>query len=241
MCFLALAITFCSLRQNWARGLLKTCAFIAAWPWTFRPCSQVDGCSSLLSSMVTLWCVCKCCIKLYLVVYDASHPSTLQTNLGPSFAQCTPSMAIGGRATTSMLTPSMATRGGETTSMVTPSMAIGGGATTSQTKKTNTINLMWVLTFWMKVIFPQWRYCNYRHKIKHTIRVLQKWITGQKFKMRVLLKPSFEICIEWSNLKNIYIIYKVVGYCLKIQTKTKCPTHLFTWRRKVGQKFGNQN
>jgi hypothetical protein len=34
---------------------------------------------------------------LYL---DASHPSTSQTNLGASFTQWTPSMAIGGRATT---------------------------------------------------------------------------------------------------------------------------------------------
>jgi hypothetical protein len=37
---------------------------------------------------------------LYLVVYDASQLSTLETNLGPSLAQWTPSMAIGGSATT---------------------------------------------------------------------------------------------------------------------------------------------
>jgi hypothetical protein len=55
-----------------------------------------------------------------LVVYDASHPSTLQTNLGPSFAQWTPFLATTRRATTSM---------------ATPSMAIGGGATTYETKK----------------------------------------------------------------------------------------------------------
>jgi len=36
-----------------------------------------------------------------LVVEDASHPSTLQANLGPSLAQWTPSMAIKGGATTS--------------------------------------------------------------------------------------------------------------------------------------------
>jgi hypothetical protein len=44
--------------------------------------------------MLTLWHARKCRTKLYLVVYDASHPSTLQTNLGPSFAQWTPFMAI---------------------------------------------------------------------------------------------------------------------------------------------------
>jgi len=47
-----------------------------------------------------------------LAIYDASHPSTINTNLGPSFAQWTPFMA---------------TR---------------GGATTSETKKINIINLM---------------------------------------------------------------------------------------------------
>jgi hypothetical protein len=36
-----------------------------------------------------------------LVIYDASHPSTLNTNLGPSLAQWTPFMAIRGGATTS--------------------------------------------------------------------------------------------------------------------------------------------
>jgi len=36
-----------------------------------------------------------------LTIYDASYPSTLQANLGPSLAQWTPSMAIGGRVTTS--------------------------------------------------------------------------------------------------------------------------------------------
>jgi hypothetical protein len=53
-------------------------------------------------------------------VYNALHPSTLQTNLGPSLAQWTPSMA---------------TRRGATTSMVTPFMVIGRGATTFETKK----------------------------------------------------------------------------------------------------------
>jgi len=57
-----------------------------------------------------------------LTIYDALHPSTLQTNSGPSVAQWTPFMA---------------TRGGATTSM-----AIQGGATTSKTKKINIINLM---------------------------------------------------------------------------------------------------
>jgi hypothetical protein len=28
------------------------------------------------------------------------------------------------------------------------------------------------------------------------MKVLQKWIDKQKFKMKVLLKPSLEICIE---------------------------------------------
>jgi hypothetical protein len=36
-----------------------------------------------------------------LVIYDASHPSTLQANLGPSFAQWTPFRTIEGGATTS--------------------------------------------------------------------------------------------------------------------------------------------
>jgi len=45
-------------------------------------------------------------------MYNVSHPSTLQTNLGPSHAQWTPSMAT------------------------------KKGATTPKTKKTNTINLM---------------------------------------------------------------------------------------------------
>jgi len=46
-----------------------------------------------------------------LDVYDASHPSTLQTNLGPSLAGWTLSMAIVGGATIFMATPSMATKG----------------------------------------------------------------------------------------------------------------------------------
>jgi hypothetical protein len=75
----------------------------------------------------TLWRAHKCRTNFHLVVYDASHPSTLQTNLGPSLAQWTLSMATRGRATTSIATPSMATK---------------GGATTSKTKKTNTVNLM---------------------------------------------------------------------------------------------------
>jgi hypothetical protein len=29
------------------------------------------------------------------------------------------------------------------------------------------------------------------------MKVLQKWIDKQKLKMKVLLKPSFEICMEW--------------------------------------------
>jgi len=33
-------------------------------------------------------------------MYNALLPSMLETNLGPSFTQCTPSMAIGGGATT---------------------------------------------------------------------------------------------------------------------------------------------
>jgi hypothetical protein len=60
-------------------------------------------------------------------VYNVLHPSTLQTNLGPSLAQWTPSMA---------------TRRGATKSMVTPFMVTGRGATTFETKKTNTLNLM---------------------------------------------------------------------------------------------------
>jgi hypothetical protein len=39
--------------------------------------------------------------------------------------------------------------------MVTPSMVTKA---TSKTKKTNTINLIWELTFWMKVISTQWGY-----------------------------------------------------------------------------------
>ncbi len=105
-----------------------------------KPCSWVDGCLGLFDSMVTLWCARKCHTKLYLVVYDAPHPSTLQTNSGPSLAQWTPFMVIGGGATTSMVTPSMVTKA------------------TSKTKKTNTINLIWELTFWMKVISTQWGY-----------------------------------------------------------------------------------
>jgi hypothetical protein len=29
------------------------------------------------------------------------------------------------------------------------------------------------------------------------MKALQKWMDKQKLKMKVLLKPSFEICIEW--------------------------------------------
>jgi len=29
------------------------------------------------------------------------------------------------------------------------------------------------------------------------MKVLQKWIDKQKLKMKLLLKPSLEICMEW--------------------------------------------
>jgi hypothetical protein len=111
MCLLTLAIAFYLLWWNWARGLLKTHAFITTWSWTFRPYSQVNGRPCLPGSMVTLWHAHKCCTISYLDVYDASHPSTLQTNLGPSLAGWTLSMAIVGGATIFMATPSMATKG----------------------------------------------------------------------------------------------------------------------------------
>jgi hypothetical protein len=104
------------------RGLFKTYAFIGMWSWTLRPCFRIDGCLGLPGPMVIMWCARKCCIKLYLVIYYASHPSTLQTNLGPSFAQWTPFMA---------------TKGVAITFMATPSMAIRRGAITSKTQKKN--------------------------------------------------------------------------------------------------------
>jgi hypothetical protein len=67
-CLLALVIAFCWLWWNQAKRLIKTCAFMAMWSWTFGPSSRVDGCSSLPNSTTTLWHVRKCCTKLYLVV-----------------------------------------------------------------------------------------------------------------------------------------------------------------------------
>jgi hypothetical protein len=46
--------------------------------------------------------------------------------------------------------------------MATPSMVPRRGATIFKTKKINLINLMWELTFWMKVNLTQWGYYNYR-------------------------------------------------------------------------------
>ncbi len=98
VCLLALAITFFLLQNNWARGFFKTYTFIVVWTWTFKPYSQINGCLGLPSSMVTLQCARKCYTKLYVAIYNALHPSTLQKNLGPSLAQWTPSMATRGRA-----------------------------------------------------------------------------------------------------------------------------------------------
>jgi len=66
VCLLVIIIAFCSLQRNRAQGLLKTHAFIATWFWTLGPYSQVPGCSGLLDSMVTLWCVRKWHTKVVL-------------------------------------------------------------------------------------------------------------------------------------------------------------------------------
>jgi len=99
-CLLAWAMAFYSLWRKQARVLFKTCTFMDAWFWILRPSSRVDGHLCLLGSITTLWHACKWCTKLYLAIHDASHPSTLQANLGPSLSQWTPFMAIRGGLTT---------------------------------------------------------------------------------------------------------------------------------------------
>ncbi len=67
-CLLTLVITFYSLHWNWAKGLFKTCTFIVVWSWCFEPSSLIDGCLSLLGSMITLQRACKFCTKLYKAI-----------------------------------------------------------------------------------------------------------------------------------------------------------------------------
>jgi hypothetical protein len=68
MCLFAFAIAFHSLRWIWAKGLLKTHAFMVACSWCLRLSSRVNGRLGLPSSIVTLWRVHKCHTKLYLDV-----------------------------------------------------------------------------------------------------------------------------------------------------------------------------
>ncbi len=68
VCFFDLAIAFCSLRWNWAKGLLKTHAFMVVCSWCLGFSFQVNGRPGLPGSMVTLWHAHKCHTKLYMVV-----------------------------------------------------------------------------------------------------------------------------------------------------------------------------
>jgi hypothetical protein len=64
-------------------------------------------------------------------------------------------------------------------------------------------HLLWQLEEGQPYLKPKKKYNKFNVRINimdegysYTMRVLQKWINKQKFKMKLLLKPSLEICIE---------------------------------------------
>jgi len=65
------------------------------------------------------------------------------------------------------------------------------------------------------------------------VKVLHKNIKDPKHKMRVLLKPNVqELILDFKNhLQRLGVLLLDFNW-------KKSPTHLFTWRMKVGQRWG---